>query len=1117
MPPTAGTANITVTLGATTAIKAGAIAYDGVNQSASTGTYASASGTSTTASVNVTSATGDLVIDVTNWETNPSGYTIGAGQTQSWTVTNATSRAVSTTEAGAASVTMSSTVSASNQWEIGAVSIQAAPNSVDVANNDYFTVQSNTATTINLTQNDTDADSHSISIIDLSTPTSGTVTNNNNGTVTYTSGSGFSGNSTFSYMTMDSGAGLNHYYGLAGNGTDSIGGQNATLNGTTTVSGAFGNGLSFNGSSDYATIGDFSYGSNFSISFSFKLDTNAGSTFQYLYSHGTVQTNNSINIYIGEASSGGTNANLMRTVAMDGNDTANANALDFSISSIVADGNWHTYTLTGSATSGLTVYLDGVQKATDTTRGKDGIDPTGSIYVGARNDLDATRYYDNKLDTLSTFNRALSSSEVLALHNATNVGSVTTAVNINPVNTVPSTQTFNEDVTLTFSSGNGNLISIADADAGASSNQVTLSVSQGTLTLSGTTGLTFVAGDGTADSTMTFRGTAANINAALSGMSYTPNSNYNGTDQLVLSTTDATLLSVNIDAGLKGRYAFENTGALGTDTSPAAGNSGTNTNGTANNDATRGNVLNLSGNGYIQSTGHFGNPANATIAAWVNLTAADSGGAEVISLGDSLLLRLQSSGTNLITAAWYNGTTWNSVTYDYGTNIAGTGWHHVALTFNDTGNAAILYLDGVQVASTSTTDSIAYTQGANSFIGKHGNGQTTYDFSGSIDDARVYNRVLTAAEVASLAGDIDQVKTSTVSLTINAVNDAPTITNGYTHTLTTTSEDTTSSGTLASAILTGASLADVDSGALSGLAITAKAGNGTWQYSTDGTTWNSFGSVSSTNALLITSSTQVRYIPDGNNGETATFSYKAWDQTSGTASTNSTANYATTASSGGSTAFSSNSASAQIVVSSVNDAPTITNGYTYGLSSTTEDSTSTGTLASAILTGASRADVDSGAVSGLAITAKTGNGTWQYSTDGSTWNSFGAVSSTNALLITSTTQVRYIPDGNNGETATFSYKAWDQTSGTASTNGTPSYATTASSGGTTAFSSNTASAQIVVSSVNDAPTITNGYTHTLTATTEDATSSGTLASAILTGASRADVDSGAVSGLAFTA
>ncbi|MFM7740988.1 MAG: hypothetical protein ACKO9H_16440, partial [Planctomycetota bacterium] len=348
-------------------------------------------------------------------------------------------------------------------------------------------------------------------------------------------------------------------------------------------------------------------------------------------------------------------------------------------------------------------------------------------------------------------------------------------------------------------------------------------------------------------------------------------------------------------------------------------------------------------------------------------------------------------------------------------------------------------------------------------------------------------------------------------MSVTAVNDAPTITNASSYSFTTVNEDTTAAGVLASTILTSASRADVDSGALSGMAITGVTCLGTWQYSTDGTTWASFGSVSGTNALLITSTSQIRYIP-GQNGETATFTYKAWDQTSGTASTNGTPSYATTASSGGTTAFSTNNATGQIVVTSVNDAPTITNAATHTLTSTTEDATSSGTLASAILTGVSWADVDTSALSGLAITGVTGSGTWQYSTDGTTWANFGSVSSTNALLITSTTQVRYTPNTQNAETATFTFKAWDQTSGTASTNGTPSYATTASSGGTTAFSTSNATASMSVTAVNDAPTITNASSYSFSSVNEDTTSAGVLASTILTSASRADVDSGALSG-----
>src|SRR5206468_2999809 len=147
-----------------------------------------------------------------------------------------------------------------------------------------------------------------------------------------------------------------------------------------------------------------------------------------------------------------------------------------------------------------------------------------------------------------------------------------------------------------------------------------------------------------------------------------------------------------------------------------------------------------------------------------------------------------------------------------------------------------------------------------------------------------------------------------------------------------------------------------------------------------------------------------------------------------------------------------------ITVTSVNDAPTVTSGATVTLTGTDEDTTSSGTTVSSMLTSASWADVDTGAVKGIAVTSKSGNGTWQYSTDGTTWTAFGSVSSTNALLLTSTSQVRYIPDSQNGETATFGFVAWDQTTGTASTNATPGYANP----GATAYSSQSATASITV-------------------------------------------------------
>ncbi len=120
------------------------------------------------------------------------------------------------------------------------------------------------------------------------------------------------------------------------------------------------------------------------------------------------------------------------------------------------------------------------------------------------------------------------------------------AVNDPPVNTVPGPQGTNQNTPLIFSSGNGNQISVADSDAGASVIQVTLTATNGTITLSGTTGLSFSfsdangtgVGDGTADPTMTFRGTLTNINAALNGMSFTPTNGFSGAATLTITSND---------------------------------------------------------------------------------------------------------------------------------------------------------------------------------------------------------------------------------------------------------------------------------------------------------------------------------------------------------------------------------------------------------------------------------------------------------------------------------------------------------------------------------------------------------------------------------------------------
>ena len=346
--------------------------------------------------------------------------------------------------------------------------------------------------------------------------------------------------------------------------------------------------------------------------------------------------------------------------------------------------------------------------------------------------------------------------------------------------------------------------------------------------------------------------------------------------------------------------------------------------------------------------------------------------------------------------------------------------------------------------------------------------------------------------IATSVSDGSLAVTGSTAMTGTAVNDAPTIGNGTTVLLAGTDKSTTSSGTPSNAILASAAWVDVDTGALEGIAITAASGNGSWQYSTDGNTWNGFGAVSAGNALLITASTQVRYVPDGVNSETATFNFRAWDQTSGSASSNATPTYANPGAGGGTSAYSSQAATASIFISFANAAPVLDAAKTPAFDAVNEDAGApvgaVGTLVSSLVDFALPAgqldnvsDTDTGAVTGMAVTAAdTANGSWWYSTDGgANWNALGAVSDANARLLAADASSRLYFQGNadfNGTLAgAITMRAWDRTAGS---NG--SLADTTTNGGGSAFSAATDTASLVVNVVNDAPLRTAGTVADLT-------------------------------------
>ena len=148
--------------------------------------------------------------------------------------------------------------------------------------------------------------------------------------------------------------------------------------------------------------------------------------------------------------------------------------------------------------------------------------------------------YNNTSDAPNTGNRTINFVVNDGSSNSNTAAKTVSVAEVNdgPVNTVPAAQTTAANTAKVFSSGNANLISVSDADA--TTVQVQLVSTNGATTLFGTMPgpLTFTAGDGTADATMTFSGTKAAVNTALNGLSFNPTAAFTGAASLQVVTSD---------------------------------------------------------------------------------------------------------------------------------------------------------------------------------------------------------------------------------------------------------------------------------------------------------------------------------------------------------------------------------------------------------------------------------------------------------------------------------------------------------------------------------------------------------------------------------------------------
>jgi RHS repeat-associated protein len=109
-------------------------------------------------------------------------------------------------------------------------------------------------------------------------------------------------------------------------------------------------------------------------------------------------------------------------------------------------------------------------------------------------------------------------------------------------------------------------------------------------------------------------------------------------------------------------------------------------------------------------------------------------------------------------------------------------------------------------------------------------------------------------------------------------------------------------------------------------------------------------------------------------------------------------------------------------------------------------------------------DPDKNTRPGIAITTATGNGTWQYSTNGKSWVNIATVADTSALLLPAGDSLRFLPAGLWTGEADLLYVAWDGSGGSAG-----SYANASTLGGGTPFSTIAGMLAVIVTPAAHAP------------------------------------------------
>ena len=143
-----------------------------------------------------------------------------------------------------------------------------------------------------------------------------------------------------------------------------------------------------------------------------------------------------------------------------------------------------------------------------------------------------------------------------------------------------------------------------------------------------------------------------------------------------------------------------------------------------------------------------------SVVAWVKVTTTAEAG--IVTKGKSLDYQWQinSTGGGKLECDLFQsgGAAYLSAQESGNTLVTGSAWHHVAMVHDLSPASLKLYLNGVLQADDTTVAGSWNTSGAaNCLIGGRDDGGLF--LNGSIDDVGIFNRILTAGELLTLATD----------------------------------------------------------------------------------------------------------------------------------------------------------------------------------------------------------------------------------------------------------------------------------------------------------------------------------------------------------------------------